>query len=328
MAEAGLPNTPDARERPNPTKQAGGAMAPVRELGSNHQNRIVKRNLTPALFLDYYMQISTSLRVLMAAMAPLVGCFNMGATPATTPDHAANSPAQWAALESQARNNAAASGGTPAHAKRLIATGMEAVESFSVKAGNCYAVALVWSFGGAAHLTLGYAQPDGKSINDQSGGQSKKITVDAPAVSACADHDGALNVRVSALDASGALVTSSLLEYAVAISEKPEAPEAAAARRSGEAQRVGAEVERREQNVAAAAAEHAKDARIEAQLVQNRCGGCVDKLTRCRVVRAGRPKTGVTYGADTSCERDYHACQWGDGVTAFKHPGEYPCGNP
>jgi len=153
------------------------------------------------------------------------------------PQQKANTDEQWAALEKAADGKAREGGATEVRAAvRLSKTGFNVEHPMEVKAGYCYDVGIAW---GSSWKTSGavmfVAPPGGKSPNANLGG--KNISFDAPSglVTFCVDNPGTANLSLSGLGNNGAILNNELLEYAVVIGTRQEAPEQATARRKAEA---------------------------------------------------------------------------------------------
>jgi hypothetical protein len=130
------------------------------------------------------------------------------------------------------------------------------------------------------------------------------------------------------MDDSGAVAQNELLEFALALAAKPESESEASARREREKAEASQAQATIDKNIKESEAREERNRQLDAKLVRERCPSCQDSYRSCQVGRAATPKTGVSYGPDQSCETAYHECQWGDGVTAASHRGEYPCGAP
>jgi hypothetical protein len=130
-------------------------------------------------------------------------------------------------------------------------------------------------------------------------------------------------LTISALSPQGAMAINELLEYSVAIGEKPEGTQESAARQQADGARAEGIRAQMDANVAAAKER-------ERQALEARCRDCRDGYRACQVDRARErqhPRPGVSY--TVTCESQYQLCAFGGSrFEAQRHPGEKPCGDP
>jgi hypothetical protein len=202
-------------------------------------------------------------------------------------------------------------------------------ERFAVNEGHCYTLGVAWAFSRKAMGSVAFENgADGKPINDAVGGRNFKLDPPGGSANFCPDRAGNVLVSLMVMDDGGAVAQGELLEFALALAAKPESESEALARREREKAEAGQAQATMDKNIKESEAREERNRQLEARLLRERCPGCKDDYRSCQVGRANTPKTGVSYGVDQTCENTYHECQWGDGVTAANHRGEYPCGAP
>ncbi|MBS1121438.1 MAG: hypothetical protein H6Q90_3666 [Deltaproteobacteria bacterium] len=245
------------------------------------------------------------------------------------PSHPPTSEAEWPRLEATA-HDLITSAGTTAVGKpeRIVNQGFTAEKSIAVEANTCYELALAWGFPRKASVSFSYGtSPKGEPVNGQLGGRTVMLPASSGVVKLCADHEGEATLLISALDANGAMANNELLEYALQVGKHPETKAETTARRERERADAAAGKAKVESNIAEAKAREERRRAETAQVVQSQCGPCRDAYRSCQVSRARTPRTGVTYGADTSCENEYQGCQFKFGGDEQQN-GAWPCGAP
>ncbi|HEX6766306.1 MAG TPA: hypothetical protein VF103_12530 [Polyangiaceae bacterium] len=276
------------------------------------------------------MRISLSLYAALLSFSCAPPAYSVGTAALGGPSHSPASPTDWARLETQATSFASKDGARPeGQPTRLQKTGFSAEQRFAVEAGHCYTLGVAWAFHRKATGSIAFENgADGKPINDTIGGRNFKLDPPGGSATFCPDRAGNVLVSVMVVDESGAVAQNELLEFALSLGAKPESESEATARRERERAEAGRAEATMAKNIKESEAREERNRQLDARLVRERCPGCQDTDRSCQVGRAATPKTGVSYGPDQSCEVAYHECQWGDGVTAANHRGEYPCGAP
>lgn len=154
------------------------------------------------------------------------------------PQQKANTDEQWAALEKSAEGKAHEGGATEvAAAVRLSKTGFNVEHPIAVKGGFCYDVGITWGSSWKTSGAVMFVTPEGgKSPNENLGGKNLSLEAPGGLISFCADNPGTANLSLSGVGTNGAILNNELLEYAVVVGARKEAPEQTVARRKAEAE--------------------------------------------------------------------------------------------
>lgn len=229
--------------------------------------------------------------------------------PAPPPSHPAATSTEWSAAEARAKTEASKSGATkfdaPLHlvlvpnGTYVLGPAPGATQTVNLDAGNCYTVGMAWSFPKAALATIKYN--DGTNPKDVDIGSV--LQASSGSLAFCLDKPTTATVTLVATDPGGLPLPGELLEYAVVVGSRKEAPAEAAARRQKQSQDDAAKLEA------------LRVGRAQGRVTL--CKECDTEYRRCQVLSGDR------------CERRYYECSQRDARTDFHHvDGDKPCGDP